>query len=324
MAVWVVRAGRDSEIIEQVEEHQVIAIGWLQMQDMSDLKTLDDFKKRYAERYPDRTTARVIGKQARQAHRFVREIEVGDTVLTPNSPAREVLIGEVAGEYRYNPDLIDGYPQVRKMVWKMRVSRDDMSNRMRKATSNRMTVYRLESLEEEVEQLLAGHRGPWPGDGDEIDGSRDFYEETRATAGELISDIIASIDAFDFQDLVASVLRAMGFRTRVSPPGPDGGKDIVAHRDALGFEQPRVKVAIGAPDVRNFRAVIRPGENGLFVSTGGFTKDALQEPEHAGQPLTLMDRDKFVDLLTENYDKLEPEFQAMVPLKKVYIPVTVG
>lgn len=29
------------------------------------------------------------------------------------------------------------------------------------------------------------------------------------------------------------------------------------------------------------------------------------------------------DLPTEHYEKLEPEFQAMVPLKKVYIPVKV-
>jgi len=110
-----------------------------------------------------------------------------------------------------------------------------------------------------------------------------------------------------------------------------GGRPTVAGRDSLGFEQPRIKVqvkhtkgAIGAPDVRNFRSVIRPGENGLFMSTGGFTRDALREPERAGQPLTLMDRDQFVDLLTEHYHSLEPEFQAMVPLKKVYIPVTVG
>lgn len=33
----------------------------------------------------------------------------------------------------------------------------------------------------------------------------------------------------------------------------------------------------------------------------------------------LMDQDEFISLLTENYDKLEPEFQALVPLRKVYI-----
>ncbi len=36
-----------------------------------------------------------------------------------------------------------------------------------------------------------------------------------------------------------------------------------------------------------------------------------------------MDRDQLVDLLTEYYENLEPEYQVTVPLKKVYIPVTV-
>ena len=43
----------------------------------------------------------------------------------------------------------------------------------------------------------------------------------------------------------------------------------------------------------------------------------------SGQSLTLMDRDQFVDLLTEHYEKLKPEYQATVPLKKVYLPVKV-
>ncbi len=34
-----------------------------------------------------------------------------------------------------------------------------------------------------------------------------------------------------------------------------------------------------------------------------------------------MDRDRFVALLTEHYEQMEPEYQAMVPLRKVYIPV---
>lgn len=43
------------------------------------------------------------------------------------------------------------------------------------------------------------------------------------------------------------------------------------------------------------------------------------ELEKAGPPLVLMDQDEFIAMLTENYDKLEPEFQGLVPLRKVYI-----
>lgn len=46
-------------------------------------------------------------------------------------------------------------------------------------------------------------------------------------------------------------------------------------------------------------------------------------PPGNGPSLTLMYRGQFVDLLAEYYEKLEPEYQAMVPLKKVYVPVKV-
>jgi len=330
MAVWVVRAGRDSEIIEEVENRGVVAIGWTEMGDLSDLQARADFKARYEDAYPDDTSAARIGLQSGQVYRFAREIEVGDTVLTPDSPAREVLIGEVVGEYEYDPSLINGYPHVRHVNWLKTISRDEMSNQLRGATGGIMTVFRLDGFEDEVTRLLKGEPEPSE-EGGEPEEQVSFYEDTVAKADELISDILAGIGPYEFQDLVAALLRAMGLRTEVSPPGPDGGKDIVAHPDAFGFEQPCIKVqvkhtkgSIGAPDVRNFRSVIGPDEKGLFISTGGFTNEALHEPERAGQPLTLMDRDQFVDLLTEHYDSLEPEYQAMVPLKKVYIPVTVG
>ena len=54
--------------------------------------------------------------------------------------------------------------------------------------------------------------------------------------------------------------------------------------------------------------MIRPDEKGLFVCTGGFTKDALEEPSHVGAALTLMDREQFVDLLIEHYEALKGMF----------------
>ena len=45
-----------------------------------------------------------------------------------------------------------------------------------------------------------------------------------------------------FAHFVAHLLNTMGYRTRVSPEGVDGGIDIVAHKDELGFEPPIIKV----------------------------------------------------------------------------------
>ncbi|MNP52884.1 hypothetical protein D3C76_1473060 [compost metagenome] len=56
---------------------------------------------------------------------------------------------------------------------------------------------------------------------------------------ERIKDLINALPWDDMQDLVAGILRAMGYKTQVSPAGPDRGKDIIASPDGFGFENPR-------------------------------------------------------------------------------------
>lgn len=81
--------------------------------------------------------------------------------------------------------------------------------------------------------------------------------------------------------IVAGLLRSLGYKMRVSDTGPDRGKDIVASPDGFGFESPRIVVevkhrkgAMGAPDVRSFLGGRHPQDKGLYVSTGGFTREA--------------------------------------------------
>jgi len=321
---WVVRAGRGGEIIQTFEARGIVAIGWVEMEDCSSLKTRDDFRSAHMQAYPN---SRSPGGQSGQVYRFVREMQVGDTVLSPDPSSREVLVGEVTGEYRYDPTPTDGaYPQVRDVKWRGRMPRDKMKPQFRSSVGGQATIFTVEGYGDEIKAILAGDVPPTGGPEKEEEDTFDFLADTQEKADELIADHIASLAWDDFELLVAAVLRTLGFRTKLSRRGADGGYDIVAHPDALGFEEPRVKVevkhrkgAMGGPDVRNFRSTIRSGEKGLYVSTGGFKGDAKAELEKAGTPFTLMDQDEFIALLTENYDKLEPEFQALVPLRKVYI-----
>lgn len=189
-----------------------------------------------------------------------------------------------------------------------------------------LTVFSIADFVPEIEALLEGRTAPER----EEDDVPPFDREVKAKADELISDLISKIDPYEFQDLVAGLLQAIGLRTRVSAPGPDGAVDILAHPDAFGFQQPRIKVQVkhrrsqaGADEVRSFMAIVDEGESGLYISTGGFTREALRQPARARRDITLLDRDQFIDLLLENYDKLDPRFKAMIPLSRVYIPTGV-
>jgi restriction system protein len=123
-------------------------------------------------------------------------------------------------------------------------------------------------------------------------------------------------------------LRAMGYKTRISPPGPDRGKDIIASPDALGFVGPRIvtevkhrKGTMGAPEVRAFAGGLRNQDNGLYVSTDGFTREARYEADRANHPLTLMDSIDLGDAIVENYDRMDLETRTLLPFKKISWPV---
>ena len=321
---WMVRAGNYNELVGDFWEKSLVAIGPPKVGDLTSLSTREEFKARLKEAFPEWSETS-LSVNSGKIYRFAKEIQVGDYVLSYSKASREYLVGEVAGELLYDPEAVgDNYPHVRRVKWIKKIPRDLFSSKAKNALGSTLTVFNADAHMKEIEGLMAGER---PSEiGEPVEGVT-YYEEVKGKSDELISDIISKIDPYEFQNLVAAILRAMGFRTTVSLPGPDMGVDIIAHPDAFGFQSPRIKVQVkhklfpaSGPDIRNFVATLREGENGLFISTGGYTKDARFEAEKAARRITLLDRDAFVDLLIENYENLEPEYEAMVPLKKVYIP----
>ena len=75
-----VRAGNDNELANIVETKEMVAIGWPEMDNLSDLKTRDAIKARYAEVYPDHASGRVL-INAGQPYRFAHEIAQYDCML---------------------------------------------------------------------------------------------------------------------------------------------------------------------------------------------------------------------------------------------------
>ena len=71
-------------------------------------------------------------------------------------------------------------------------------------------------------------------------------EEAEESAWNSIEEHLRNTSPYDFQNLVAALLRAMGYHVSwIAPPGRDGGIDILAHTDPLGISMPRIKVQTG-------------------------------------------------------------------------------
>lgn len=145
---------------------------------------------------------------------------------------------------------------------------------------------------------------------------------------ELIKDRLIKLSWEDMQALVAGILRAMGYKTKISLGGGDKGKDVIASPDGLGLEHPRIFVEVkhrkeqmGAPHVRQFIGG-RHAQNDrcVFVSTGGFSKEARYEAERSNVSLTLVDSDDLVELLVDYYEATDAETRTLIPLRKTYWP----
>jgi restriction system protein len=152
-------------------------------------------------------------------------------------------------------------------------------------------------------------------------------EEAEEAAWDEIEKYLRTMPPYDFQALVAALLRAMGyFVAWNAPPGPDGGVDIIAYTDALGTRNPRIKVqvkrrqdSVNVEGLRSFMALLSEQDVGIFVAISGFTKDAeLEARRQESRRLTLVDLKTLFDLWVQNYEKVEQTEKHLLPLRRVF------
>jgi len=120
---------------------------------------------------------------------------------------------------------------------------------------------------------------------------------------------------------------AQGFSTHHSGKGPDGGIDILAAPDTLGFGHPRICVQVKSQTTPLERPVLDQlvgtmqhvgADQGLLVCWGGFKKTVLPEVPRLFFKVRLWDQNDLIDHFLANYDKLDEDLRAELPLKRVW------
>lgn len=112
-----------------------------------------------------------------------------------------------------------------------------------------------------------------------------------------------------FERLTQRMLRESGFiHVEVTGRTGDGGIDGkgIARINGLmsfhiAFQCKKYKGSVGAPEIRDFRgATVGRADRGLFITTGSFTKAAIEEANRDGvAPIDLIDGDQLADKLKE-------------------------
>ena len=152
------------------------------------------------------------------------------------------------------------------------------------------------------------------------------FEQAQSAARGEIETHIYKLDAYEFQDLVAALLRGMGYYTPfIAPRGKDGGFDILAYKDPFGSVAPRIKVQVKhrvekvtPREVRELSSLLnKEDETGLLVSSGGFTSEAEAEIRRSARHTEKLGLDEFIDLWEEHYDKMKEEDKALLPLRQI-------
>lgn len=323
-----VRAGEGGHLIEEFAKG-IVTIGWDEMAAPIDAKSQADLRAQLARVYPSSKPG-AHQNAASVLWRFAKVLNIGDTVITSDPARREYLIGEVTSDYRYEPKR-KHHCHVREVKWHHRVSRDVLHVATRNSLGSTLTLFQIP--EDALADLLAaagGKKTPEAPGG--LADKRAELEQSNQDAAqeaiELVQDKILELDDKEMQELAAAVLRAMGYRTRVSPQGPDRGVDVLASPDGLGLQEPRIKVEVkhrpgstmGSQEVRSFLGSLRAGDKGLYVSTGGFTREAKYEAERSNIPVTLIDLSDLAQLVTDHYESFDPKGRSLIPLVRIYRP----
>ena len=153
-------------------------------------------------------------------------------------------------------------------------------------------------------------------------------EEAEEKAWEQVRSYLLELRPYEFQILAGDLLTAMGYHMAWSaPPGKERGfVNFILHSDPLGITGPRIKVHIlhsGQPvlieGLKAFLPVLGNGDAGIFISSGGFTSNVIEETQaQTSNRITLIDLGNFFDLWLEYYDQLTPAGRERFPLKPIH------
>ena len=278
-------------------------------------------------KYPAEKPAKVSNAVA-MIFKFRAVLRPGQKVTTYNPETREYLVGTIKGEYEYAPAR--KYHHVRAVDWSGTVERDSLKAASRNSLGSTLTLFQLN--DETADDLLNALHGKKAEDvnlSEEKEELEQLKEDAISRAHELIKDKILKLNDEELELLLTAVLRAMGYKARVTRKGPDRGVDVIASPDGLGLEEPRIKgevkhrpkTQMGAQQIRSFLGGLRQGDRALYVSTGGFSKDAGYEADRSNIPLTLLNLDDLASLVVTHYENFDMDGKVLIPLTRLYWPV---
>ncbi len=331
MTVWMVRAGRTGEREDFALKDGVVVIGWDELPDLSSARSRQDVESLLREPYPDAKPNTLVNWST-QVWSFVGRIQPGDLAVLPLKHQSAIAVGRVTAGYEYRPENPPGARHVRPVQW----IRDDLPRSafeqdLLYSLGAALTVCQIKrnNAEERIRAIVEGVPAPPLPVTEEIptEETAEAVDVETFARDQIRSFLSQRFKGHDHARLVDAILQTQGYRTRLSPAGPDGGVDIIAGRGPMGFEPPRLIVQVKSSDapvdvrvLRELQGVMRTfgADRGLLVSWGGFKRSVLDEARKLFFEIRLWDADDLIAALSDCYGQLPEDLQAELPLKRVW------
>lgn len=339
MSIWLVRAGSHGEFELKFIQEDRVYVTWEGLDlPLDQLAPRSELNAAMTQRYPD-TKPKAITNWVSQVWPFGFEMKKGDLVILPLKAQRAIQVGEITGDYQFEPNGPDPFFHWRSVKWiGEAVPRAHFGKDLLNSFGAFMTICRIQrnNAEGRIKAMLASGWKPealkeiikaGPASADAVtNGSEDtdLEEAARDQIAQLIS---ARFKGHGLTRLVEGVLKAQGYITYRSPEGADGGADILAGAGPLGFGSPRLCVEVKSEStpidrptvdkllgaVSKFRA-----DEGLFVSWSGFKPNVQKELASSFFRVRLWTQKDLLEALFSFYDQLDEDLKAELPLKRIW------
>ena len=149
---WVIRGGERNRLVDTFVSESIIGVGY---PSIPDGRTLADGE--LEDLLVQRGKSGAVTLHARMFRAFVHEMTAGDTVLLPDTPRRELVVGQVTGPYRFHPELpAEQYRHRRTVEWLDHVPFEALPPAARHLHRQQQTLTRRD--DPALSQLLLGYR----------------------------------------------------------------------------------------------------------------------------------------------------------------------
>jgi restriction system protein len=331
MPLWVVRAGKHGEQEEAAVKEGLVCHAWNELPDYSACHSKHELRALYVEAYPHETERQVISGVS-QTWRFAHEIQKGNLVALPLKKEAAFEFGWVTGDYEYKA-VAPNVKHIRAVKWIKAVPRSGIPQDILISMNSSLTVFGVSR--NDAEARLSPILAPPTGASAELEvgaepGDREAIDVEETARDGIIKFIQCRFKGHDLTRLVEAVLKAQGYATKMSPPGPDAGVDIFAGSGPFGMDQPRLCVQVKSGNNPEGQGTFNEllgavskfdSEQGLLVSWGGFTNPVKLDARKHFFKIRLWNQGDLVSALVQNYERLDDEIKAELPLKRIWAVV---